>query len=178
MKTFEKIMEYADSHGGVGLHHLSVIDEYLGFNIRDATGVITRFSSSRLFDPFGNLPRLNYLKLIQCIVISNGTCFQISGLELLDLEMQSLSFYGVYEVIAPKLKSFRLWDAGIDPYLPKLKLPALDYADIRLGLKYDNEASEEKIRAFMNLLGSLPNAECLQLRFDKVRTGCSLQGTS
>ncbi|CAI0375982.1 unnamed protein product [Linum tenue] len=212
VKIFEKIMKYAESHGGGGgLHHLSIVDDEMHFLTRDVINVITasrhneslktlKFERCCLqcgefdmdfkllttlelqncilqhnytvesFDPFGNLPCLKYLKLIGCGVYCEDTGLKISGLELLGLEIESSNFYGGYEVIAPKLKALYLRNTNHHPYLPKLNLPALDHANIRLSwhISYGNAASEED-RAFMNFLGSLRNVESLQLRFDKAR---------
>ncbi|CAI0439983.1 unnamed protein product [Linum tenue] len=216
MKTFEKIMKYADSHGG-GLYHLSFVDDKFQFEIGGISDVIAashcnesvktlmfrkctlkrefgwRFNLlttlelcqcrldpypvGELFDPFANLPCLMYLKLLHCILYSSGSRVMISGLQLLDLKIECLNFNGVYEVTAPKLKSLCLWSYDFERRLPILNLPALDHANIRLGWfvpyrnagsKEDSAGSKEYNRAFMKFLQDLQNAECLQLRFNKV----------
>ncbi|CAI0374516.1 unnamed protein product [Linum tenue] len=43
MKAFGKIMRYADSHGGGGLHRLSFIDDKVQFNIREVTDAIAAY---------------------------------------------------------------------------------------------------------------------------------------
>ncbi|CAI0376058.1 unnamed protein product [Linum tenue] len=220
MKTFEKIVKHAGSHGGGGgLHHLSFIYNELKFSIRDVTNVITAShhqeslktlklgtftferefdshfkllttlelsdcllkpcSTGEPFDPFGNLPCLNYLKLVCCSVSGQGTGIGliISGLELLDLQIKRSSF-GIYEVIAPKLKSLYLLGDDYDPYVPKLNLPALDHANIRLvsDIPYGYAELKGEYRRYMDFLGALRNVECLLLHFDEAIYGLDEEG--
>ncbi|CAI0439984.1 unnamed protein product [Linum tenue] len=125
------------------------------------------------FDLIGDLPYLKHLKLLHCYV----EWLIISGPQLLDLEIEFLENNCSYEVIAPKLKSLRLWGERmgepIDEHISKeLSLPALD--DANICLKWHNPHCwesdtylEEQNRAFMNYLGGLHNVESLNLCFDK-----------
>ncbi|CAI0375985.1 unnamed protein product [Linum tenue] len=124
------------------------------------------------FDLIGDLPCLKYLKLIRCFIADPDCWLLISGPQLLDLEVEFTNHYRFYELIAPKLKSLRLWGEYIDEYLPKLDLPSLDHANIRL--KWEPERWEdddpvfiEQNSAFVNYLCGLHNVESLKLCFDK-----------
>ncbi|CAL1352828.1 unnamed protein product [Linum trigynum] len=125
------------------------------------------------FDLIGDLPCLKYLKLIRCFIAAPDCWLLISGPQLLDLEVEFTNHYRFYELmIAPKLKSLRLWGEYIDEYLPKLDLPSLDHANIRL--KWEPERWEdddpvfiEQNSAFVNYLCGLHNVESLKLCFDK-----------
>ncbi|CAL1352212.1 unnamed protein product [Linum trigynum] len=124
------------------------------------------------FDLIGDLPCLKYLKLLHCYVSHPDCWLLISGPQLLDLEIEFTNHYRFYELIAPKLKSLRLWGEYIDEYLPKLNLPCLDHANIRLKWEphcWDDDAIalEEQSSAFVNYLCGLSNVESLKLCLDK-----------
>ncbi|CAI0438995.1 unnamed protein product [Linum tenue] len=126
------------------------------------------------FDLVGDLPCLKYLKLIRCFIDIPDCTLLISGPQLLDLEVEFTSHYHFYELIAPKLKSLRLWGEYVDEYLPKLDLPCLDHANIRLKWEPDSWDDDdpvlaEKSSVFLNYLCGMCNVESLKLCFDKVQ---------
>ncbi|CAN1810345.1 Putative F-box/FBD/LRR-repeat protein At5g44950 [Linum perenne] len=122
-------------------------------------------------DPFDEFPCLKYLKLVGC---ASSVKLVVSGLELLDLDIQWPCHVnsGPIEVFAPKLESLRfLGDDEGSKVFPKLNVPALNHANIRLRwwneLEFLNdEFMDDANRGCVNLLCGLHNVESLILCFD------------
>ncbi|CAN1229107.1 Putative F-box/LRR-repeat protein At3g18150 [Linum grandiflorum] len=117
-------------------------------------------------DPFADFPCLKSLKLISC----KSQDLKVSGLQLVDLELRWME--EKIEVFAPKLKSFLLEGANHHHRrYPKLNLPILDQAKIRLvwyQFKYGDVLTMEAAnRASIELLLDLHNVESLVLCFDR-----------
>ncbi|CAI0375983.1 unnamed protein product [Linum tenue] len=146
----------------------------LGFNsltTLELRGCWFSHSLRETVDPFGDIPCLNNLKLIEC-KSSKRYLLKVSGLQLLHLEIQKKTWdKEEIEVFAPKLESFSY--KGWILQLVKLSLPTLDCANIRMGWcgiqpwREQSIAKQEEQR-YMKLLRELHNATSLNLRFDKL----------
>ncbi|CAN0911168.1 Disease resistance protein L6 [Linum grandiflorum] len=123
-----------------------------------------RCSVNECDDPFADFPCLKSLKLISC----KSQDLKVSGLQLVDLELRWME--EKIEVFAPKLKSFLLEGANHHHRrYPKLNLPILDQAKIRLvwyQFKYGDVLTEVAKRAFIDLMCGLHNAKSLVLYLD------------
>ncbi|CAI0439978.1 unnamed protein product [Linum tenue] len=162
LKTLKLKRCRLDGELGLGFKLLSTLE------LSDSYFCFRESASGMSHDPFADLPCLNYLKLLRCS--SSKFFFKVSGLQLLDLEIQEPGGGQTLDVFAPKLKHFLFQGAVTN--LGKLDLPSLDCANIRVRWEVPHWSHQKRVMqrqmdAYIKLLRELHNATSLCLRFDK-----------
>ncbi|CAL1375745.1 unnamed protein product [Linum trigynum] len=118
-------------------------------------------------DLFSNFPCLQNLSILDCTNVlpyhMSEECLKVYGLQMLSLNLQSMSFSKI-EIVAPKLRRFHLFeDSDNSSDFPELSLASLDSAVVHVYPDYGAKKKEWVEQHLISLFQGLHNAETLTL---------------